>query len=180
VAHPALHNQKLFACRQLTTNIYRNESFLLLFLQGSIYSRIQLQQQTRRNQMKFIKTLLATLIFTTAAQATSLHPCTPLVQAMPSELSCTEGNLRYRIQIDTLMSQSIPICQGNAYQERKTAKGRVTTAEGDLLYSFTVPHDQFSYTLRMGGSEGTFKSQVLKLDLNDCVSPMHGGFSIGN
>ena len=55
------------------------------------------------------------------AKADSLHPCTPIVAAKPTYLSCRQGSDFVSIRIETIMSPSIPMCKGENYYEYQTA-----------------------------------------------------------
>lgn len=117
------------------------------------------------------------LIFTACfANARSLHPCTPSRQAMPTKIVCGDQHLSYVIVIETLMSPP-EICQGKDYYEYKTAKIEIS-ADSKPVGKVEIYDGQFDYSL--GTNRTSFRSEVLSLNLTDCVSPVHGGFSVGN
>jgi hypothetical protein len=122
-----------------------------------------------------LATLAVSFAFVTLAHATSLHPCTPTVRAMPTHIYCIDGKNAVSILINTLMSPPIEMCQGNNYYESKSAL--VTLTEGakpEFLYG-----SEFEYTLSPIG-DASFASEKLNLDLTKCVTPIHGGVSFGN
>jgi len=112
------------------------------------------------------------------AQASSVHPCAPVIQALPTILSCSEGNRLYGIRIDTRMSD-VRLCPVKDVIEINTAQVRVTDFQGNVLEAFVLPHEDFTYSLGNMGN-GSFQSQSRGLNLQNCSSPMHGGFSVGN
>ncbi len=117
-----------------------------------------------------------TVSFTQLAQATSLHPCTPTVQAQPTIMYCADGVKRYSIVIQTLMSKPLPMCQGANHFERHTAQIKLSI-NGVVSGTATLNHDSFKHSL----AAGTFISPKNSLYLKNCISPIHGGgFSIGN
>lgn len=126
---------------------------------------------------KFIVLALSLLSFN-AAHATSLHPCTPIVQAQDTHISCRAGAKYYSITIETLMSP--PNCQGDEHYEYDTAKVEISTKSGKSLGVLTIHNGDFSYSLGVGGSGASFTSEKNGLKLDDCVTPMNGGFSVGN
>lgn len=112
----------------------------------------------------------------TFSYARSLHPCTPTVQAKPSIMHCKDGEKRYSIVIETLMSPPLEICQGSNRVEYHTANVKFSV-NGVAQAQFTLDHESFRYSL----VHGTFVSPKYSLNLKNCVSPMHGGgFSVGN
>lgn len=124
---------------------------------------------------KLFALALVALNFAFAANATSLHPCTPVVEATPSRLNCQRDGYFYTITINTLMSG--PNCR-----EGRIEISRATIAVSNEEQEITRLEAQpgtFSYQLG-GAREGRFDSDALNLHLRDCVSPMHGGFSVGN
>jgi hypothetical protein len=125
-------------------------------------------------------TLIASLILTAQlASATSLHPCTPSVQASPTKISCKEGNVYYSIRIDTTMSPPIEMCRGSNHYENHTATVTFGTSPSDNR-TVTIYNDEFTYSLGFENGRTTFKSPKYNMNLVNCATPMHGGFSIGN
>ena len=119
-----------------------------------------------------------------SAAARSLDPCTPTVQAQDTRISCSArqmdgSTLHYFILVDTLMSPNLSICQGDKHVEYKTAKVSVRDEADRPVANFEVGNGDFSYTLSPIG-DSTFKSRNPKLDLQNCVSPLNGGFSVSN
>ncbi len=126
-----------------------------------------------------MKKIFAILLFTLGAQAAlgaSLHPCTPTVQAVPTQISCLAGELRYEIVVKTLMSPAQPYCTGENYFEYKTATVKILQ-DGSLKQQLTIPDGSFTYQLM---DPTSFTSTDYNLDLKDCVTPVFGGASIGN
>lgn len=108
----------------------------------------------------------------------SLHPCTPVIEARPLILSCTNKGVYYGVRIHTVMSD-VRRCPVKDVIEIQTARVKIGDVEGNIFETLTIPQGEFSYTLGNLG-EGTFKSEAHGLDLNDCASPVTGGFSVGN
>ncbi len=124
-----------------------------------------------------MKTVLLTgLLALNLANARSMHPCSPTVEAMDSQLACRENDKTYMITIKTLMSPSIPQCQGENHYEFHTALVEVYDQKQEkVINKLEIYHNDFTY-----GLGSYFKSEKNQLDLNDCVSPYHGGFSVSN
>jgi hypothetical protein len=119
--------------------------------------------------------LFASFAFVTFAQATSLHPCTPVVPAKPTVIFCNDGGESISIQINTLMSPAKRMCRGKNYFEFKTADVTLPEATEPTV----VLDGDFEYTLSPSG-DATFSSESLGLDLTSCVTPIHGAVSFGN
>lgn len=107
----------------------------------------------------------------------SLHPCTPTVQAIPSFISCRDeiNNLYYSIEIQTLMSRPLKMCQGENHIEHHTARVRISDFNGHVADNITIFNNDFTY--KLGDS---FTSEIFNLNLKNCISPVPNGFSIGN
>jgi hypothetical protein len=123
--------------------------------------------------------VLAALALSTLTQATSLKPCTPTVEAMPTRISCGTDTEYYTIIIHTLMS---PLeCQGADHYEYHTAYVTVTDKKtGRVIRKLELLNGDFTYTLSPMPGETTFESPALVTRLDRCASPVHGGVSIGN
>lgn len=125
--------------------------------------------------LSFVTSFVASL---SLAQASSVHPCAPVIQARPTILSCSEGDRVYGIRIDTRMSD-VRLCPVKDMIEINTAQVQVTDFEGNIFEEFVLPHGDFTYSL--GDMEnGSFQSKSRGLNLKNCSSPMPGGFSVGN
>lgn len=127
-----------------------------------------------------MKNLIAILTFVLSAKtamATSLHPCTPTVRAVPTIMACVEGDIQYSILINTLMSPAMPMCSGKNHVEYSTAIVEVIH-DGIVQQTLRISNGQFSYSLL--GEEVVFKSEQFGLDLKKCSTPSFGGASIGN
>lgn len=127
------------------------------------------------------KTFIAALLLTLAQTGLAMpHPCTPTVEARPTVIHCEANNIIYTIQINTLMSRNIPMCQGSNRYETHTAHIELSDEQGLNFAEINISDDSaFEYRLRAPG-RSTFKSEKLGLDLNNCSTPLHGGISIGN
>jgi hypothetical protein len=119
------------------------------------------------------------LLASNAVFARSLNPCTPNVQAAPTQISCSQKDLSYSIVINTLMSPSDRGCTGTNYYEYKTAKIEITDKNGGAVGSAEIENGGFDYNFD-GTGKASFKSDLFKLNLKNCVSPLNGGFSVGN
>ena len=108
------------------------------------------------------------------SSARSIMTCEPTVVAQPSYLFCRQDNLTYSIEISTLMSH--PRCTER--KEIHTANIEVSDGE-NVVDVLEIQHDDFTYELGSVGA-GRFDSDIHDLHLDQCVSPIHGGVSIGN
>jgi hypothetical protein len=125
-------------------------------------------------------TILAGLVLTSnIATATSLHPCTPNYRAQGTIISCKEGNVYYSIDIQTLMSPPSRMCQGENYYTHQTATVTVLE-EGRTPKVFELQNGEFSYVLRANHAGASFQSEKYNFNLNNCVTPVPAGFSVGN
>lgn len=122
--------------------------------------------------MKSLILSLSILFASLQVSATSLHPCTPMVQAMPTNMYCNDGAVHYSIRIETLMSPAIPMCSGENHYEIHSAT--VVVSNGVAKQTLQLQNDEFSYTF------STFVSPKANLNLKNCLVPPHGGFSVGN
>jgi len=123
--------------------------------------------------------IVTTLFMFNTASATSLHPCTPIVELAPILISCNDKDVNYFIEIKTVASPNISICQGPNRYLYQTADVSVSNNDnGTILKQYTLQQNQFSFKLGTLSSEFTFKD--LGTTLKDCVTPSHGGVSIGN
>lgn len=122
---------------------------------------------------------LFSLMFSLQAGAVSPHPCTPTRELQPMNISCKKGSTYYTITVKTLASRSMSICPGKNYVEYQTAYIEKSTYEGKILGRMTLYDGQFLYK-STGNGDLIFKSRKARLDLKNCVSPLHGAFSIGN
>lgn len=127
-----------------------------------------------------------------SVQARSLMPrCTPFIDAQSSRLNCskemnvtqTDGKQEvarvfYSIVINTKMSPASCMAEGK-YVEIHSADIKISTNENGELGRLQLKNGTFEYQLG-GVQKGSFKADVLGLDLKDCVSPLRGGFSVGN
>lgn len=118
-----------------------------------------------RNLIVILLTLVAV-----SGHARSLDPCTPRIEAAPSQLSCSDGALGFGIKFHTLMSG--PECPTHQELTSATIEVRVN---GTVTEVIEAKAGSFTYTL-----DDRFDSDSLGLHLRNCVSPMNGGFSIGN
>jgi hypothetical protein len=115
-----------------------------------------------------------------AAQATSLNPCTPTVEAQPTLIMCQSGaGESVRIEVKTLMSPATPACSGENRYEYKTASVEIYAGSKTPKAKFDIADGDFSYTLSPMG-DATFESPKHSLNLNKCVTPLNGGVSFGN
>lgn len=130
--------------------------------------------------MRFFTALAVVLLSFQAVSATSIHPCTPTVQAQPTHLTCIEPSGYYSIQIDTLMSRPLEMCQGKNHFEYHTATVLFQPKGATRPTQVVIYNSDLSYTLGNGGAPGAFVSPKFGLNLRNCISPMNGGFSIGN
>jgi hypothetical protein len=128
--------------------------------------------------MKIQFALIGAFASISAAHATPPHPCEPTIQARPTIISCSEKGLYYGIRIFTQMSDP-RICPKESRLEIKTAALSIGDIEGNILKKIKLDNGSFTYTLS-GTGDATFKSESESLDLTDCVTPMPGGFSVGN
>ncbi len=123
---------------------------------------------------KSILTILGLLAFGALAQARSLDPCTPTVEAQPIYISCVDEHKDYGITIKTLMSPAS--CQGEPIEVKRAVVEAKERATSDVqIYEI---FEGFSYTLDL--EFASFKSEVPALDLQRCLTPSHGGVSFGN
>ena len=129
--------------------------------------------------MKTFITLALVLAASHPAFATSLHPCTPMVKAADTYITCQQGDFTYSITLETLMSPAIEMCRGKNYAEFQTAKIAEQDSNGKIFEEFNVFSGQFTYTTSPLGN-ATFASPTLNLNLTLCVSPIHGGVTFGN
>jgi hypothetical protein len=139
----------------------------------------------------FILSALVVLGFQ-SVQARSLMPrCAPSIDAQPSRLNCVKemnvtqvggkqevSRVFYTIVINTKMSPASCMDEGHFVEVRR-ADVSVSTNENGQLASIQLKNGTFEYQLG-GVQRGSFKADVIGLDLKDCVSPLHGGFSLGN
>jgi hypothetical protein len=129
-----------------------------------------------------MKTIVLSLmvLLSTAAQATSLRPCTPTVAAQPTHITCFTKEYFYNIEIQTARSPLTPQCSGENYFESKKAKVTVEEkASGNTLANIELYNGSFSYSL--GAKDVSFESPALGWEFVNCVAPVNqGGVSIGN
>ena len=111
--------------------------------------------------MKNFIALVTLLIGFNTAQATSVHPCTPSIQAQPTYIYCRQGGNFYSITVNVLMSNRQ---QCDEPVEYKTANVSISDQKGKVLSTLEIVDGQFSYTLSATGG-ATFKSKLLSLDL---------------
>lgn len=123
---------------------------------------------------KSLFAVFATLFAMNVAHATSLQPCTPIVEAQPSFITCRSGTDYVSIRIHVLMSDSRR-CPYNQSVEYKTAQVEVSNASGAVTQKFEIGDGDFEYRL-----DSYFKSEKYGMDLKSCVSPINGGVSFGN
>lgn len=122
--------------------------------------------------------LVLSLCVSTAAQATSLHPCTPTREMQSTVISCSENGLIYGIKVKTLASRAIPMCQGQHYMEIQSAEISVVDGKGKTFGMIDLYPGSFSYELN--GGDASFRSEAFFLDLKNCNTPQFGGLSFGN
>lgn len=124
--------------------------------------------------MRYAIVLLMTLIGL-GAEARSLDPCTPYVQANTTPLYCSQGDLSFSFKFHTLMSG--PEC----HSHREITSATITVSRGrEVPQTLEARPGTFTYTLGNGANEGQFDSDSLNLHLRSCIAPLNGGFSIGN
>lgn len=121
--------------------------------------------------------LLVSLLSAPLAGATSLHPCTPIRELAPTQISCRVGSQFYSIKVRTVGS---PVsCIGTAdYVERQTATVEVSEQGRGYQGKMEIVDGAFDYQLDVDGSQ--FVSRAFGLNLTDCVTPAHGALSFGN
>ncbi|MGZ3771642.1 MAG: hypothetical protein ACXVCP_18885 [Bdellovibrio sp.] len=127
-----------------------------------------------------MKTFFALFAFLTSfsAYATPAHPCAPVVQARPITISCSDNGVYYGIRVFTRMSDA-RLCPVDQLVEVKTATVIVGDFEGHVSQTLNLLNGEFSYTLSAIG-DATFVSEKASLNLNNCSTPLPGGFSVGN
>lgn len=128
--------------------------------------------------MKFVLALTSFLATLQLAHATSLHPCTPIVEAQDTIISCATNGTYYSIRVETLMSD-VSMCPIDEMVEYNTAKVTVSDVNGNVSKKIVLGHGEFSYTTNAMG-DATFESKKAGLDLKECATPLFGAFSIGN
>ena len=126
---------------------------------------------------------LAALFLSSAASATSLHPCTPTVRARDSYIDCSiqakDGSRTYvSITIQTLMSRNLEMCSGRNHVESHTAQVEIRNNDSDLIAKIEIPQDEFSY--KLDALDAAFTSKKHGLKLRGCATPLDGGISISN
>lgn len=122
---------------------------------------------------------LAVCLDAGVAKADSLHPCTPIVAAKPTYLSCRQESDFVSIRIETIMSPAIQMCQGENYYEYQTAYVTISDAQGQEKSSQIFRHNDFSYDLLPLG-DANFASIDGQFKLKSCVTPSNGAVSFGN
>jgi hypothetical protein len=122
--------------------------------------------------------LIATIFTLQTAKAESLHPCTPIVEAQDSHLHCRIPTGSASITIKTLMSRPIEMCSGENHYEYHTAVIEFYDRAGNSVRTETIFHGDFTY--KLDSQRGFFRSESRGYDFDECVSPLNGGFSIGN
>jgi hypothetical protein len=127
---------------------------------------------------KFFALILIALSFN-VAQATSLHPCTPTIQAQPSIMYCADDVAFYAIRIDTVMSDPTR-CSSDERVEISSATVEITDKATRAKNTLSIGNGDFSYKYDNTGTRVHFASPKNALDLKQCVAPMNGGFSVGN
>jgi hypothetical protein len=126
-----------------------------------------------------VAALLSLGVLTSVAEARSVHPCTPRVQAQPIYMSCLVDSGFVAIQINTLMSPQLPLCTGDNYFEYQTANIRTLDQSGNETGAKALLDGQFTFTLSPTG-DAAFASVDGSIRLDSCVTPIHGAVSFGN
>jgi len=130
--------------------------------------------------MKHFFAFLVLFLGIQSAQATSLHPCTPRIQAQPTTMYCKDGDVYFSIRIDTLMSDvRNDMCTGKNFYEYHSAVVKVSDRNGKDPQTLKFDNADFTYTL-FGPQGATFKANDGSLNLDHCAVPQNGGFSVGN
>lgn len=126
--------------------------------------------------MKLFIQILSLFFIVVTANADSLHPCTPYIQAQPSVMTCRQDGKFYDIRIRTLMSDRSRGCteENQSYFEYKNATVEVYSNK-KLEKKIELSDSEFSYTFNSFKAIGSEP-----MDLNNCVMPPHGGVSVGN
>lgn len=120
------------------------------------------------------------LLFSLQMAQASLAPnCLPERRYMPLRMACQSvlkksNEVSYSVLIHT---RSVDVNCSGEYQNFQTAKIEFGTKQTSKAGSIELNHGTFTYSYK--GSKSKFSAPVLNLEL-DCVTPMHGGFSVGN
>jgi len=88
----------------------------------------------------------------------------------PTYASCRDGNLSYSIEIQTLSSDPAQCPDLEDQVVFETAVIKVRDKDGVVIKELNAYSGEFSYVLNE-----RFFAPKLGLDLNKCVSPLHGG-----
>lgn len=124
---------------------------------------------------------IATLVVGTSAQARSLHPCTPTVPMQDSQVQCKSGANHISLKIKTLSSDPRRCPKLSDRREFKIGEFVVMNKEGKVVKQFDLFQDDFQVN-SSSPSDATviFRKDGKIVQLNSCVTPMHGGVSFGN
>lgn len=126
-----------------------------------------------------VLTISLQVLLTNVSYSKSLRPCTPVVPAPLTIMYCHDKKLNYSIEIETLMSRPLDICQGENYSEYHTAKVEIYDGE-KKIQKINLLDGEFEYQLGPVPGDASFKSNRAQLNLNQCVTPLPGGVSFGN
>lgn len=133
--------------------------------------------------LSLLVSLYITPSFGSVQSPKKIDPCNPRIRALPTKIYCTANGFNYAIHIETYMSDSSQ-CSYENNKEIHTARISITAINKEdsknncnngLIF---LENGEFSYSLSVNGV--SFNSEVNNLHLQDCVSPVHGGFSVGN
>ncbi len=126
---------------------------------------------------KNLATLLVLVLTSFSAGAVSMRTCSPTVDLEASRLTCFVDGRTYSIKIQTAVS--IPECTAEQRQTYSVADILITNKSGQKIGSLSIGDGDFSFELDgMGG--GWFSSSKPQMDLDSCISPLHGAVSFGN
>ena len=120
--------------------------------------------------IKLISLLLLMTSFSSQARSPMRPPCPNTVEMMPSFLGCNSQGFFFNITIKTYHSDVNQYCSGESQIAIVKISNRANT------YSEVRHYLEFDYELG-GVDDGHFYSHDLSLE--KCISPLHGGFSIG-
>lgn len=130
--------------------------------------------------------LLLTLSFAKASHAMSLDPCTPVVDAMDTQVSCMVSETEWvSVKIHTVMTDRNACPDPAQYRERRSATLEKIFSNDSIDASITLSlkENAFNYDL---GTPGPGDARFSYYDgsrwiyLSNCVTPVYGAVSFGN
>lgn len=122
--------------------------------------------------------VFSALFLVAQAQANSLSPCAPTVEAPTLRINCVAGDEFYTILVRRSVSPDTAMCQGKNRREYKTADVTITNQAGVWIDQLELGSNEFSYSTSAFGN-ATFESDKLP-DFDRCVNSLPGGISVGN